>query len=344
MPIDFSILTGEEFELLCRDLLDSLGIQIIEGPARGSDRKKDMIIQYTVKDKIGRLQKYKLLVQCKNKAKSKKSIYEKDLGDIRSACQIHNTNGYFLITSTIPSVSVQDILIAINEEGKYITHYWDKYILETYISKCKNGLDILERFGLLKTEYQLYQYMGLVLEEFELIQEITQKLGFELSVYQEMDEQISDPNSCYIAYGNVRSLHLDDRPIGRLVDNLDIFQELNHLELNNIELHCIPKSIFRMLHLEKLYLPINNINIIPSEITMLKNLKEFDISNNPVEQLEIGGEFIKKLERFWIDKSQIPLFREIFEDLKNKNILLNSKNIEIEGLSQDEVDSFFRNL
>ena len=181
MPIDFSVLTGEEFELLCRDLLDSLGIQIIDGPARGSDRKKDMIIQYTVKDKLGRLQTYKLLVQCKNKAKSQKSIYEKDLGDIRSACQIHNTNGYFLITSTIPSVNVQDILKAINNEGRYFTHYWDKYLLEKYISECKDGLDILERYGLLRTRYKIYQYMGLVPDEFEIIQEINQKFGFELT-------------------------------------------------------------------------------------------------------------------------------------------------------------------
>ncbi len=70
MPIDFSQLTGEEFEFFCRDLLESLGVQILEGPARGPDGKKDIIIQYKIKDVIGREKQYKLLVQCKNNAKS----------------------------------------------------------------------------------------------------------------------------------------------------------------------------------------------------------------------------------------------------------------------------------
>jgi len=231
MPIDFSILSGEEFELLCRDLLDSLGVQIIEGPSRGPDKKKDMIIQYMVEDKIGRSQEYKLLVQCKNKATSQKAIYEKDLGDIRSACKLHNTNGYFLISSTIPSVSVQNNLKAINEEGQYFTHYWDKSHLEKYFSKSKEGLDILERYGILKSKYKIYQYTVLHPEEFDLMQKINQQLGFEISNMLEYDQQISEPNSCCIAWGYVYSLHIDDFPVGDVVDKLNKFKELNHLEL-----------------------------------------------------------------------------------------------------------------
>ena len=89
--------------------------------------------------------------------------------------------------------------------------------------------------------------MGLVPDEFEIIQDINQKLGFELSVILDDNIQISIPNSCYIAYGNVYSLHIDNRSIGNLVDKLNIFEEITHLELNNIELNCIPKSIFKMV-------------------------------------------------------------------------------------------------
>lgn len=186
--------------------------------------------------------------------------------------------------------------------------------------------------------------MGLVPDEFEIIQDINQKLGFELSVILDDNEQISIPNSCYIAYGNVYSLHIDDRSIGNLVDKLDVFEEITHLELNNIELNCIPKSIFKMVHLRTLYLPMNNIQKVPSELNNLKQLRNFDISNNPIKQLEIGSEFLKKLERFWIDKSQIFLFKEIFKDLKDSNVPLGSKNIEIDGFSPYEVDQFFRKL
>ena len=344
MPIDFSSLSGEDFEFFCRDLLESIGIEIVEGPSRGPDRKKDLIIRYSVKDVIGRHQNYKFLVQCKNKAISGKSVYESDLGDIRSACKIHNTDGYFLITTTTPSTSVQNNFKAINQEGQYITHYWDRFTLEKYISECKDGINLLERYGLLRTRYKLYQYLGLVPDEFDLIQKINQKLGFELSVILDYNEQISIPNSCYIAYGNVCSLHIDDHPIGNLIDKLNMFKEIDHLELNNIELDSIPKSIFKMVHLRILYLPMNNISFIHSEIINIRYLKEFDISNNPIEQIDIGCEFIKKLEHFWIDKSQILLFKNIFKELKKNNILLSSKNIEIEGFSPNEVDNYFRNL
>lgn len=141
MPIDFSSLSGEDFEFFCRDLLESLGILIVEGPSRDPDGKKDLIIRYSVNDVIGRKKNYKLLVQCKNKAISKKSVYESELGDNRSSCKIHRTNGYFLITTTILSTTVQKNLKAINEEGIYMAHYWDKYLLEKYISKSSDGIN-----------------------------------------------------------------------------------------------------------------------------------------------------------------------------------------------------------
>lgn len=114
--------------------------------------------------------------------------------------------------------------------------------------------------------------------------------------------------------------------------------------LGNHEIPTTPKSIFKMDHLRTLYLPMNNIQKVPSELNNLKQLRNFDISNNPIKQLEIGSEFLKKLERFWIDKSQIFLFKEIFKDLKDSNVPLGSKNIEIDGFSPYEVDQFFRKL
>ncbi len=178
MTIDFSQLTGEEFEFFCRDLLESLGVQILEGPARGPDAKKDMIIQYKIKDVIGREKQIKLLVQCKNNAKSQKSVYESNLGDIRSACKNHDTEGYLLITSTIPSVSAQNILKAINKEGYYFTHYWDKYTLVKFISKSEDGLRILDRYGLIQREYKIYDFTALLPSEFELLNKINEEICF----------------------------------------------------------------------------------------------------------------------------------------------------------------------
>ncbi|MHA1150720.1 MAG: restriction endonuclease [Promethearchaeota archaeon] len=347
MPIDFSNITGEEFELFCRDLLESLGLDIIEGPARGSDRKKDMIIRYTQKDKIGRIQDYILLVQCKNKSKSQKSVYEKDLGDIRSACKLHNTNGYFLISSTVPSTSAQDILRAIDEEGQYFTHYWDQYQIERYLSSCDDNIDILERFGLIKSKNKIFGYMGLVPEEYDFMQELNENRPnyAKIRLFQDSEQQISEPNTCFISHGNIINLFIDNEPLdGDIIERIKTLNYLEHLELNSQNLNYIPKSIFQLKYLENLYLPNNKIKKIPIKINSLSNLVDFDISNNPIEEIEVDVNFFKKLKHFWIDSTQIPVFEELFKELKYQKCVLNSKTIEIHGFSQEDVDKFFQEL
>lgn len=249
MPIDFSQLSGEEFEFFCRDLLESLGVQILEGPARGPDSKKDLIVQYKIKDVIGREEQYKFLVQCKNNAKSQKSVYESDLGDIRSACRIHNTTGYLLITTTIPSISVQKILKAIDEEGNYYTHYWDIKALEKYISKSKEGIKILERYGLIQSEYKIYNFHALVPDEFDLLEEINNAIDVKIIALTDYGDQLNYPNSCYIEHGHVINLNienLEDNNLEFLLNKLDIFQELEYLILRNLELKIFPKSILKL--------------------------------------------------------------------------------------------------
>jgi len=54
--------------------------------------------------------------------------------------------------------------------------------------------------------------------------------------------------------------------------------------------------------------------------------------------------FVKKLVHIWIDKAQIPIFTEIFRELKAENFSLSHKNVEIHGFTPDEVNDFFKNL
>ncbi len=342
MPLDFSQLSGEDFEFFCRDLLESLGCQILEGPARGPDSKKDLIIQYKIKDVIGREEQYKVLVQCKNNAKSQKSVYESDLGDIRSACKIHKTKGYLLITSTIPSVSAQNILKAINEEGHYFTHYWDKYILEKFISKSKEGLRILDRYGLIQSEYKIYDFTALVPDEFDLLEEINNAIDVKIIALKGYDEQLDYPNSCYIEHGHVISLNienLEEFNLEILLDKLDILKELEVLILRNIKLKIFPKSILKLKNLNLLTISGNNITFIPSEISRLQKLRNLDIAHNPIKKFDINTEFLKQLHFFLIDKNHISILKKDFEQMKNKNYKM--IDLCISGFSDAERHDFF---
>ena len=54
MAIDFTqIETGEEFELLCADLLRAMDFTIVDEPARGQEGDKDLIISELVTDGLG---------------------------------------------------------------------------------------------------------------------------------------------------------------------------------------------------------------------------------------------------------------------------------------------------
>ena len=53
MPIDFTQIDPEEFELLCEDLLQAMGFSIEAQVARGPDLGKDIIAIQTMADRAG---------------------------------------------------------------------------------------------------------------------------------------------------------------------------------------------------------------------------------------------------------------------------------------------------
>ncbi|SIQ03344.1 restriction endonuclease [Halanaerobium kushneri] len=161
MSINFKRISsdGEDFELLCRDLLESKGIEVISQPSRGPDLKKDFIIKMKTKDKIGRKEEITYLVQCKHKAHSGKSVYESEIGNFQSACDIHNTDGYFLITSSVPSKTVQEQLEASNKNNKLKTCIWDRKKLEYEIENSTNFKSIIERYNLKEPLETIFTYI-----------------------------------------------------------------------------------------------------------------------------------------------------------------------------------------
>jgi len=128
MYIDFSIIkTGEEFELLCEDLLKSIGFGIESQVGRGPDQGKDIIAIQTLTDKAGISETHRYLVECKHNAVSGKSVQEPDIGNPIGRMSVHNCDRYILITSTVPSENVKSQIKNIsNPAPTYKATIWSR--------------------------------------------------------------------------------------------------------------------------------------------------------------------------------------------------------------------------
>jgi hypothetical protein len=106
--------SGERFELLCSELLQSLGYQIIRPPSRGPDRGADMIATSSSTDELGFKFDVRIAVECKHFAASGRSVTEAAVGNIIERTLSHNCDRYLLITSTIPSSTLAHQIEGIN--------------------------------------------------------------------------------------------------------------------------------------------------------------------------------------------------------------------------------------
>ena len=108
MPIDFTqIQSGEDFELLCEDLLQAMGFTVEAKVARGPDLGKDIVAVRTTTDPAGFSETHRYLVECKHYAGSGKSVREPDLGSPIARMGAHNCDRYILATTTVPSEKVR---------------------------------------------------------------------------------------------------------------------------------------------------------------------------------------------------------------------------------------------
>jgi len=127
MPIDLAqIKSGEEFELLCEDLLQAMGFTIVQKPARGPDFGIDIIVNETIRDRTGVSEERKTLVQCKHYAHAGKAVSFGDIGSYREAMDQYGCRHYLLITSTVPTHDLQTRFQSTNERGDYTAAIWSK--------------------------------------------------------------------------------------------------------------------------------------------------------------------------------------------------------------------------
>jgi formylglycine-generating enzyme required for sulfatase activity len=144
MPIDFTqIESGEDFELLCEDLLQAMGFTIIQSPARGPEGGKDLIVGEVVKDKVGLIEQRKWLVQCKHYAKSGKAVSFSDVANYRDVLDQYGVRRYLLITSTIPTEDLRTKFEATSAKGDYVALIWARNRLSQLLDEHP---DVRERY------------------------------------------------------------------------------------------------------------------------------------------------------------------------------------------------------
>ena len=134
---DLSLIkTGEDFELLCEDLLKALGFESEKESARGPDGGSDLIVSRGFTDEMGFAERHRYLVECKHFAKSKKSVREADIGNYVARMSRHGCTRYLLVTSSVPSETVRAQLAAIaTTNPAYRALIWSKADLARLLQK-----------------------------------------------------------------------------------------------------------------------------------------------------------------------------------------------------------------
>jgi hypothetical protein len=118
MKIDFTEIEAgnkggknqDDFELFARDFLESVGYEIIEGPSRGPDGKKDLIVSSKSVPGVTSDSRTIWLVSCKHHAHSGKGVSDVDEPDISDRVKRHKCHGFLGFYSTIPTPNLTNKL------------------------------------------------------------------------------------------------------------------------------------------------------------------------------------------------------------------------------------------
>lgn len=131
----------DTFEMFARDFFEELGFNIIEGPDRGADGGRDLIIEEERNSLLGKTN-IRWLVSCKHKAHSGRSVTDKDDSNIKDRMERNKAGGFIGFYSTLPSSSLQKtIQNSLEEKGKI----FDREKIEKIIID-KNMKNIMKRY------------------------------------------------------------------------------------------------------------------------------------------------------------------------------------------------------
>lgn len=136
----------DTFELFAQEFFKNLGFKILEGPSRGADNGKDLIIEETIQGKLDESEsKVRWLVSCKHKAHSGNSVKPEDETHLSERLLTHQCDGFIGFYSTLASTGLDSFISGLrNRDHK--TTVFNAQIIEANLLKTKSGIGLIERF------------------------------------------------------------------------------------------------------------------------------------------------------------------------------------------------------
>ena len=131
----------DTFEMFAREYLAAIGFEIKEGPDRGADGGRDIIVVEKRKGIIGTTD-FTWLVSCKHFAHSGKAVGENDEENIVDRVNSFHCDGFIGFYSTIPSSMLQNRLNGLPFPYKL----FDKELIERHLLENKAAYELIKRF------------------------------------------------------------------------------------------------------------------------------------------------------------------------------------------------------
>jgi hypothetical protein len=132
----------DTFELFARDVLECWGFKVLQGPARGADGGKDLVVEET-REGVIESTKLKWLVSCKHFAFSGKSVRPDDEKNVFERVSAAGCNGFLGFYSTLPSAGLSELL---HRQSAVQVKLFDHAEIERRLLDTREGRHLAERY------------------------------------------------------------------------------------------------------------------------------------------------------------------------------------------------------
>lgn len=132
----------DTFELFGREVLELLGFKIIQGPSRGADGGKDLIVE-EVRAGLTGTTTIRWLTSCKHFAPSGKSVRPDDEKNIFERVSAAGCHGFLGFYSTLPSSGLNELL---HNQKTVETKLFDHEEIERHLLASAKGRALIERY------------------------------------------------------------------------------------------------------------------------------------------------------------------------------------------------------
>lgn len=143
IPLPTGGASRDAFEMFAREVLHLMGFKIVEGPDRGADDGRDLIVE-ELRSGIAGETRVRWLVSCKHKAHSGSSVNPSDEPDIQDRLNTHQCTAFLGFYSTVPSSGLSGKLTG--AIGKYEHQVFDPARIERVLLGSTEALLLAKRY------------------------------------------------------------------------------------------------------------------------------------------------------------------------------------------------------